>query len=142
MATINLALNVQIVGGPKVLISKSKSVEAYDKIEVVIEPVGADGMAKTVEIQPGGENQVSFLLINSSLYGPELTYVANDGDSITLDEPHLYLGTGAVSLLASDGPKTIAFTNAHPVDSEQQAAIEILVGRDATPSDDSSGDES
>jgi|GEM_PF-639666 len=137
MATINLALNVQVVGGPKVLISKSKSVEAYDKIEVVIEPVGAVGMAKTVEIQPGGENQVSFLLINSSLYGPELTYVVNDGisdsASITLDEPHLYLGTGAVSLLGSDGPKTIAFTNTHPVDSEQPAAIEILVGRDATP---------
>jgi hypothetical protein len=38
MATINLALNIQVVGSPKVLISKSQSVEAYDKIEVAIEP--------------------------------------------------------------------------------------------------------
>ncbi|HBB32285.1 MAG TPA: hypothetical protein DDZ80_23595 [Cyanobacteria bacterium UBA8803] len=137
MATINLALNVQVVGGPKILISKSKSVEAYDKIEVVIEPVGPGGAAKIVEVQPGGQNQVSFLLINSSLYGAELTYVVNDGmsdsDSITLDEPHLYLGSGAVSLLGSNGPKTIAFTNTHPTDSDLKAAIEILVGRDATP---------
>lgn len=134
MATINLALNIQVVGGPKVLISKSKSVEAYDKIEVEIQPGTG---AQIVQIQPGGEKQVSLMLIKSSLYGSELTYVVNDGTSdsasTTLDEPHLYLGTGAVSLLGSNSPKTIAFTNTHPVDSDKKATIEILVGRDATP---------
>jgi len=64
MATINLALNVQVVGGPTVLISKSKSVQAYDKIEVAIEP----GSEKSVEIQPGAADKVSFLLIKSSVY--------------------------------------------------------------------------
>jgi hypothetical protein len=128
MVTINLALNVQVVGGPKVLISKSKSVEAYDKIEVVIEP---GGIEKSVDIQPGDATDVSFLLIQSNVYSSNLEYVVSDdsGDSptaIVLDEPHLYLGTGAVSTLGKS-PQILKFTN----NSGEQAAIEILVGRDA-----------
>ncbi len=139
MATINLTLNVQVVGGPKVLISKPKSVEAYDKIEVVVD---SDGIEKSVEIQPGATTQVNFLLIKSSVYSqaeppdpPTLTYKVNDrtsdfpaSDGIELDEPHLYLGRGAVSTLTV-APKIFKFTNS----SGEQAAIEILVGRDATP---------
>ena len=130
MATINLALNVQVVGGPKVLISKSQSVEAYDKIEVVIDTGVPE---KTVEIQPGGTTQVSFLLIESSVYSSDLEYVVSEGESnnssaITLDQPHVYFGIGAVSALGV-APKTLKFTN----NSGKQAAIGILVGRDATP---------
>lgn len=129
MATINLALNVQVVGGPKVLISKPISVEAYDKIEVAID-TGVTG--KTVEIQPGGTTQVSFLLIESSVYSSSLKYAVSDGSTdsleISLDQPHFYFGVGAVSALKV-APKTLKFTN----NSGQQAAIGILVGRDATP---------
>lgn len=57
MATINLALNIQVVGSPKVLISKSQSVEAYDKIEVAIEP---DWLEKSVEVQPGDAAMLAF----------------------------------------------------------------------------------
>jgi len=131
MATINLALNVQVVGGPKVLISKSQSVEAYDKIEVAIEP---DGVKKSVEVQPGDADHVSFLLIESSVYSSALNYVVSEGDpstdasAIVLDQPHVYFGMGAVSALGV-APKTLNFTN----NSGKQAAIEIIVGRDATP---------
>ncbi len=131
MATINLALNVQVAGGPKVLISKTKSVEAYDKIEVVVD---SGVMEKPVEIQPGATAQVNFLLIKSSVYSqadpdPTLTYKVNDGaNDIELDEPHFYLGRGAVSILDND-PNILKFTN----NTGEQAAIEILVGRDATP---------
>ncbi|MDJ0675857.1 MAG: hypothetical protein QNJ36_10825 [Calothrix sp. MO_167.B42] len=139
MATINLTLNLQVAGGPKVLISKPKSVEAYDKIEVVVKP-GAT--SKSVEIQPGATTQVNFLLIKSSVYSqadpdPTLTYKVNNGtedddfpagSGIELDEPHLYLGRGAVSILEKD-PNILKFTN----NTGEQAAIEILVGRDATP---------
>lgn len=131
MATINLALNVQVVGGPKVLISKSQSVEAYDKIEVAIEP---DGAKKSVEVQPGDADHVSFLLIESSVYSSALNYVVSEGDpstdssAIVLDQPHVYFGIGAVSALGV-APKTLNFTN----NSGKQAAIEILVGRDAMP---------
>lgn len=70
MAVINLVLNLQVVNGPKLQISRSKTVEAYDKIEVAIDPGNTD---KSVEIQPGGGSQVSLLLIQSSLYGSEIT---------------------------------------------------------------------
>jgi len=131
MATINLALNVQVVGGPKVLISKSQSVEAYDKIEVLID---TDVTEKTVEIQPGETTQVSFLLTESSVYSSDLNYIVSEGDAakdssaIVLDQPHVYFGMGAVSALGV-APKTLKFTNK----SGKQAAIGILVGRDATP---------
>ena len=138
MATINLALNVQVVGGPTVLISKSKSVQAYDKIEVVIE---AGSNEKSVEVQPGAADDVSFLLIKSSVYSSKqslLTYRVSDGTSdfpdstepakpaIALDEPHLYFGLGAVSAFGL-APKILKFTNS----TATPAAIEILVGRDA-----------
>jgi hypothetical protein len=137
MATINLALNVQVVGGPTVLISKSKSVQAYDKIEVAIEA----GSEKSVDVQPGAADKVSFLLIKSSVYSSEqsvLTYRVSDGNSdfpdstqpakppIALDEPHLYFGLGAVSAFGL-APKILKFTNS----TGTPAAIEILVGRDA-----------
>ncbi|WP_445247674.1 hypothetical protein [Microcoleus sp. OTE_8_concoct_300] len=131
MATINLALNVQVVGGPKVLISKSQSVEAYNKIEVAIEP---DGEEKSVKVQPGDAGHVSFLLIQSSVYSSALNYIVSeaeplpDSSTIALDQPHVYFGMGAVSALGV-APKTLTFTN----NSGKQAAIEILVGRDATP---------
>jgi hypothetical protein len=132
-------LNIQVVGGPTVLISKSKSVQAYDKIEVVIEA----GSEKSVDVQPGAADKVSFLLIKSSVYSSEqsvLTYRVSDGNSdfpdstqpakppIALDEPHLYFGLGAVSVFGL-APKILEFTNS----TGTPAAIEILVGRDATP---------
>jgi hypothetical protein len=139
MATINLTLNVQVASGPQIQITKPKSVEADDKIEVIIKP---DNKEQAIQIQPGDANLVSFLLIKSSFYGSELTYIVNDGGSnnnsanaIALDEPHLYLGTGAISVLGV-APKVLKFTNKPPTDPNkkpQDAAIEILVGRDATP---------
>jgi CRISPR/Cas system-associated protein Csm6 len=137
MTTINLTLNVQVAGGPKDVLSLPKpiAVEAYDKIEVTIKP----GTQQTVAVQPGDAPQVNFLLIKSSLFGPEITYIVNDGtndfpaapDKIILDQPfHLYLGMGAVSVFGI-APKFLKFENAPSADKD--AAIEILVGRDATP---------
>jgi hypothetical protein len=129
MATINLALNVQVVGGPTVLISKTKSVQAYDKIEVVIE---AD-LEKSVDVQSGAGDDVSFLLIKSSVYSSEITYAVKEkkedsSTEIALDEPHLYLGKGAISALGKP-PKILTFKNS--TTTKTPAAIEILVGRDA-----------
>lgn len=135
MTTINWSFNIQVAGGPQIALSKSKSVEAYDKIEVVIDPVGKGGAEKVVDIQPGGAAQVNFLLIKSNLY-TELTYTVSDGTKnsspIALDEPQVYLGVGAISLL-NVAPKSIKFKNENTTDSNKKAEIEILVGRDATP---------
>ena len=137
MTTVNLALSIQVVGGPQLAVSTTKSVEAYDKTEVVIDPGGASAVEKLVYIQPGSAAQVSLLLIKSDLYGPEITYKASDGttdsDAITLDEPQVMLGSGSVSLLGV-APKILKFKNTHPAgDAGKKATIEILVGRDATP---------
>jgi len=96
--------------------------------------IDTDVPTKTVEIQPGEKTQVSFLLIESSVYSSALNYVVSEGEptpdssAIVLDQPHVYLGMGAVSALGV-APKTLKFTN----NSGKQAAIGILVGRDATP---------
>lgn len=137
MTTVNLALSIQVVGGPQLAVSTTKSVEAYDKTDVIIEPGGAAAVEKEVYIQPGDAAQVSLIVIKSNLYGPELTYVASDGtddsDPIVLDEPQIMLGSGAVGLLGV-APKILKFKNKHAAgDAAKKASIEILVGRDATP---------
>lgn len=135
MVTINWGLNVQVAGGPQLVVSQSKSVEAYDKIEVVIDPSG--GVTEvSLDIQPGKGTQVDFLLIKSSLYGSQLTYKVSDGTAvskeITLGETHIYSGTMITALLPD--PKILKFKNNHPAaDATKKAAIEILVGRKATP---------
>jgi len=129
--SINWSLNAQIVGGPKVMASATKEIEAYDKIEVTIE---ADTTDKEVEIQPGGAGKVLFLLIKSDTYSNDssdvekLTYKVNElTTTIELDALHVFIGNGAV-LLLTEPPEKLVFTNKllTPV------SIEILVGRMAT----------
>ncbi|QZZ18797.1 hypothetical protein J5X98_15170 [Leptothermofonsia sichuanensis E412] len=138
MATVNVTLNVQIVGGPQVLITRAKSVEAYDKIEVTVEPGAVN---QVVEIQPGAASRVNFLLIKSTLYSQDdparrLTYIVSDGTTdsgaIALDEPHFYLGRGAVSVFQRD-PIILKFSSTYAANPANRATIEILVGRDPTP---------
>ena len=126
---INWGVSVQIVGGPKIAASQTVSVDAYDKIEVVVAD-GTDG--KEVQVQPGGAGQVQFLLIGSNKYDAALTYSvnapeANQDDRIKLDALQVLIGEGAVGLLG-DSPQTLYFYN-HV---GQDAAIQILVGRKAT----------
>jgi len=121
--SINWSLNVQVIGGPKVMASDTKEIEAYDKIEVTIEA----GTTEQVEIQPGGDGRVQFMLIKSDTYSEELTYKVNDPtstDIIKLDALHVFIGTGAVGLL-KEPPEKLLFTNGLL----ESVSIEILVGR-------------
>ena len=132
MAKVNVTLTVQIVGGPTINESKELVVEAYDKIDVVIEPE----KEKSVEVQPSEGKRISFLVIKSSVYSDstkniKITYGIDDAGKIELDQPHFYLGSGVVSLLGS--PKILKFKNASEKKLENNAQLEILVGRDATP---------
>jgi hypothetical protein len=127
---IHWTLNVQVVGGPKISRSRTETVDAYDKITVDVPPQadGNPGRA-TVEVQPGGVGQVRFLLIESSVYDAEdLTYgVSVDATPIALDTLQVLIGAGVVGLLGA-APQTMTFSNKLT----QVAAIQILVGRDAT----------
>ena len=98
---INVTLNVQVVGGPKISASLTREVEAYDKVKVTV--AGGD-VNKEVDVQPSLAGQVELLMIslaNSNQYGADVTYKVNDtgGDPIELDAPQVFLGKGAVGLL-------------------------------------------
>lgn len=129
---INWNLNAQIIGGPKILASDIIDIDAYDTIYVTIkQPEDTGVVSQKVEIQPGGEGKVKFLLIKSDNYSfddnNKLTYKVNDlSDEIIPDAMHVPIGTGAVGLL-HEPPEILEFSNglSTPV------IIEILVGRDA-----------
>ncbi len=119
--SINWSLNVQVIGGPKIMASDSKEIEAYDKIEVTVE----ENTTKQVEIQPGGDDRVQFLLIKSDTYSENLTYKVNELTTIIeLDALQVFIGNGAVGLL-TESPNKLVFTN----DLATPVSIEILVGR-------------
>ena len=131
---IKWTLNVQVLDGPKISASQTVSVDAYDKIDVVVVE-GAAG-DKYIDIQPGDPGQVQFLLLSSDLYGEDLAYSVNAPEDTPanrkkLDNLQMLIGEGAVGLL-SNSPKKLYFYNALGKD----VSIQILVGRNAiiTPS--------
>ena len=87
-STISLSLKVNVTGGPGVLVSKAITVEAYDKIDVLVVAGAAD---MSVDIQPGLSSQIQLLCITSSEYGKDLKYKVHDTAStpIALDQAQL-----------------------------------------------------
>ena len=133
MATVNYGFSIQVAGGPQLVQSRATTVQAYDKIEVLLDPGTID---LVVDVQPGAASQVVLLAISSSLNDDKVTYKVADGGGdkgpFTLDSPQFFSG-GAVAVFGAS-PKTLKFSNAHPAgDPTKEAAIEIFVGRDATP---------
>ncbi len=132
--SIQWSVGIKISGGPQLSATKTIEVEAYDSIMVTIigktTPGGPD-KDKEVEIQPGiASGQVTFLAITSDRYDSTLTYKvnANSTPPIALDQPHVLVGKGAVALL-DPAPKKLFFSS----EVNQDAVVQVLVGRDATP---------
>lgn len=148
MANINWFLSVQVEGGPKITFANPRRVvEAYDKIDVIVPTDASSTNPQIVEIQPSAAAQVKFLLIKADVEAGEtgLTYKVSNGVSsdsttptrdetgdIVLNEPHLY-SEGMIKALLPDSPLVLEFTNV----TEGKVAVEILVGRDATPEPES-----
>jgi hypothetical protein len=112
---INWTLNVQVVGRPKMAASKTVDVDAYDKIQVTVD---AGDLDKVVAVQPGAKKgRVTFLLINSDQFGDngdKLSYKVDNGGPIALGAPQLFIGDGAVGLLAeapNEVPKSSSSSN-------------------------------
>ena len=126
--TIVLTLGADVASGPTVKDSRTLTVDAYDKFSVTI-PDGTANM--DVELQPGGTGSVRLLIIKSNLYGDALKYTVNTGTTDhVLDQPHVLIGTGAVGLYGAE-PTKLVFDNA--LGAGNDAQIQILIGRDATP---------
>lgn len=126
--TITYSISAQVANGPKISESKALAVEAYDKTQIVVADAASD---LEVNIQPDGSGLAQFVAITATAYGATLTYKVNSAASTTviaLDGPHLFIGTGAVSLLDA-APTKLFFSNGTGAD----VTVNILVGRDATP---------
>lgn len=123
--TIVLTFSADIALGPKLKESRKLAVDAYDKISVDV----PDQTALDVELQPGGTGSIQLLIVKSSVYGANLKYTVNAvADEHVLDQPHVLVGTGSISLFGEE-PEKLAFDNK----TGESAQIQILVGRDATP---------
>src|SRR5262245_50246278 len=135
MATVNLTLGIQAVAGPQMTFARSIEVEAYDKIEIKLDPGGNAAPEVPVEIQPGAATKVALLAIQSSVLGKEIVYRANGGgnnnsDPVALDQPQIFVGD-AIALFGVD-PIVLKFKNKFPAgDPTKKATIEIFVGRQA-----------
>lgn len=121
--TITVSLDVRLASGPAWTASRQVVVDAIDVVDVVI-PQGA--VDTEVPIQPGGT--VRLLLVMADPPTSEVTYSTSSGsaDNYQLDEPHLLVGEGALSLLGATAPTSLFFTKIGTND----ARVRILVGRD------------
>lgn len=130
MAEIIVNANIFVSNGPTFALNQTLKVDAYDKVDVTV-AVGATGL--NVELQPGAAGQVQFIAILSSCYSEELTFKVNGGADVRkLDQPQLFMGKGAVSMF-DPAPKTLTFDYTSSDAKAQNAEVQILVGRDATP---------
>ncbi len=131
MARVTTTLSIAIAGAQSVSASSPViEAEATGQIDVDLE---ADGAEVTVEIQPSASSQLHVLLLSSSYYGSDLTYVFSDGTAdaaatLTLDGPQMFSAgnLGAIGV----NPTQIKLTMAS---SGEDATVSIFVARDATP---------
>ncbi|HEY0376659.1 MAG TPA: hypothetical protein VGC87_06860 [Pyrinomonadaceae bacterium] len=127
---INWSCNVQVINGPKLSGADTVEVDAYDNIEVnVPKKVGPDNGKANVDVQPGAQTKVMFLLIQAGTYqgGPVSYKIEGSTKSVKLDAQQLMIGSGAVGLL--DGaPTKLNFENSGAAD----VPVRILIGRKAT----------
>lgn len=115
-------LTVRAEGGPQLTAKATMPVEAYDKLSVLVPKGGKD---YPVELGPGAVKRIACLIILPAKPSAKLSYQV-DQKTITLDQPTFLFG-GAVELTGN--PQSLTFKNADGED----AALEILIGRDATP---------
>lgn len=125
MAQIIVSANIVVPNGPKFALNQTLQVEAYGKIDVAVPPSTTD-----MEVELGAAGQVQFIAIVSDAYSEDLSFKINAGTDVrTLDQPHLFMGKGAVSMFDA-APETLSFSNEA---SGPDAKVQILIGRDATP---------
>jgi hypothetical protein len=137
MARITTKISIAMAGGKTLSVTSGViDAEATGQIDVDLPD---DGSEVTVEIQPGAASQLHALLLSSSYYGPELTYVFSDGTTkssprLTLDAPQLF-SAGNMGANGAKPPLQVLFKLAAlPGDlAGNGASVSIFVARDATP---------
>jgi len=131
MSRITFTLSVTVAGG-KTVTASSGIIEAEATGQIDIDLM-ADDTDVTVEIQPSASSQLHVLLLSSTHYSPNLTYVFNDGSTdaderLTLDGPQMFSAGNLKAINVS--PKAIKLKMAA---AGENATVSIFVARDATP---------
>ncbi len=137
MARNTKKISIAMAGGKTLSVTSGViDAEATGQIDVDLPD---DGSEVPVEIQPGAASQLHALLLSSSYYGPELTYVFSDGTTkssprLTLDAPQLF-SAGNMGANGAKPPLQVLFKLAAlPGDlAGNGASVSIFVARDATP---------
>jgi hypothetical protein len=134
--TIQVVTTIKINGSQVTSLSRSIEVEATDSITINVRGT-ADASGpdtdKEVELQPTSTSgQVTFIGITADRYDANLKYKVNaiGNPEVPLDQPQVLLGEGAVGLLDNTEAPTSLFFSSNIA---ENAEIQILVGRDATP---------
>ena len=145
MNKVDITIKINIANGPTITENiPTQNIDTYDQIIFEL-PTGG---TKNVALLPDSQNQdnLLFLMLKSSVYtdqegnttGISYSFKTGENDAnetIVLDKPHLYQGSGVISLLKGD-LKTLTFNNQLPGTTEEEqeqnkAEIQILVGRKA-----------
>jgi len=131
MPRVTIDVKVSVAGGQSVI--ASSGVIASEAIGEIHKDLLADDSEVSIEIQPSASGQLHALMLYSTHYGPDLTYVFSDGITdaatpLTLDGPQIYSGGNLVAIGVN--PIQVKFTMAS---SGQDATVSIFVARDATP---------
>ena len=113
----------RVLGGPTIARSGDVEVEAYVKLAVTIKK----NTSQDVEIFPGAGGSAQLVIISPAVPSDKLTYELG-GNKVALDGPLILIGSGAVAMLGAK-VGTLKFENK----TAQDADIEIIGGRDATP---------
>ena len=125
MSRVTITLSVAIAG-QRTVTASSGAIEAEASGQISKE-LAADDTEVTIEIQPGAANQLRALLLSSTYYGADLTYVFSDGttdaaDTLTLDGPQIF-SAGNLGAIGVD-PRQIKLTMAS---SGEEATVSIAV---------------
>lgn len=128
---VELTFKAEIVFNPgaRFVVNQKIPMNAYQIIDVIIPSNTLQSAPLEVDVLAGAITTVSFLAVLSDRYGMELSYQIGAGPFHALDQPHLFSGSGAVSMIATDTEKFF-FSN---TDGTMDARVQIIVGRDATP---------
>lgn len=141
---LTVLVQATITGGPSSSASHSIQLTAYDRVSVTVPgadkpdpslpmtaPANAGMPEHEVEVQPAADaERVAVLAITSDRYSPDIVYSVDGGSSdIALDNAHLLVGSGAITLLGA-APQVLTFRNG--MGAGQDANITILAGRQAT----------
>jgi hypothetical protein len=128
---VSWKLNLDVQSGPKLLVSNTVQVDAYDRIEVSVPDTSGTPTATSVDIQPGAAGKIKVLLIRSNIYGDNLTYQVHDSttDERVLNDALFLASAGGLELLedAATPLDKLLVTNT----TGQDVLLEIIVGRSA-----------